>query len=74
VFSLLATDKDRRDPHLSALAREAVIAAVTTEAATIEASGPAAAAIALRARLPQTTALSKAERQLLAEWLQRIAH
>jgi AcrR family transcriptional regulator len=74
VFSLLATDKDRRDPHLSALAREAVIAAVTTEAATIEASGPAAAAIALRARLPQTTALSEAERQLLAEWLQRIAH
>lgn len=74
VFSLLATDEDRRDPHLSALAREAVIAAVTTEAATIEASGPAAAAIALRARLPQTTALSEAERQLLAEWLQRIAH
>lgn len=33
----------------------------------------AAAAIALRACLPQTTALSAAERQLLGEWLERIA-
>jgi AcrR family transcriptional regulator len=74
VFSLLATDKDRRDPHLSALAREAVIAAGPDASMVAASVVTAAAAIALRARLPQTTALSEAERQLLAEWLQRIAH
>ncbi len=74
VFSLLATEQDRRDPHLSELAREAVIAAVATTEPTADAPGPAPAAIALRARLPEVTGLSEAERHLLEEWLQRIAH
>ncbi len=73
VLSLLATDEDRRDPHLSALAREAVIDAITTRQPAIGAPGPAVAAIALRACLPEATALSEAERRLLEEWLHRIA-
>ena len=73
VLSLLATTEARRDPRLSALAREAVIAAVTTTDAAVDAPGPVAAAIALCARLPEATALSEAERRLLDEWLQRIA-
>lgn len=73
VLSLLAAPEDRRDPQLSALAREAVIAAVTTTGMAVGAPGPAAAAIALRARLPEATALSEAERRLLDEWLQRLA-
>ncbi len=73
VLSLLATDKDRRDLQLSALAREAVVAAITTADPAVDTPGPAAAAITLRARIPEATALSKAERRLLDEWLQRIA-
>ena len=65
VLSLLATEEDRRDPHLSALAREAVLAAVTTDAVEVAGPEPAAAAIALRARLSQATALSTPERDLL---------
>lgn len=73
VLSLLATEEDRRDLHLSALARETVIAAVTTDTVGVAAPEPAAAAITLRARVSQTTALSKPERDLLDEWLTRIA-
>ena len=73
VLSLLATAEDRRDLRTSALAREAVIAAVTTDTVDFPAPEPAAAAIALRARLSRTMALSKPERELLDEWLTRIA-
>jgi AcrR family transcriptional regulator len=73
VLALLATTENERDPRLSELAREAVIAAVTTEAPAVATPGPAAAALALRARLPDTAALSEPERHLLAEWLDRIA-
>ena len=65
--------EDRRDPALSGLAREAVIAAITTDAPVPARPGPAGAAIALRAVLPQTPALTAAERSLLREWLDRIA-
>ncbi len=50
-----------------------MIAAVTTDAVGVAAPEPGAAAITLRARLPQSTALSKPERDLLDEWLTRIA-
>jgi AcrR family transcriptional regulator len=73
VLALLATTPDQRDPRLSELARDAVIAAITTDSPAVGAPGPAAAALALRARLPDEAALSDAEHHLLAEWLDRIA-
>lgn len=54
-------------------AREAVIAAITTEAPATPTSGPAAAAVALHALLPLTGTLTAGERALLAELLDRIS-
>lgn len=71
---LIDMPADRRDPELSVMAREAVIAAVTTDAPAPAAPGPVTAAVALRAVLPQTTALTDLERALLREWLDRIAN
>ncbi|MFF3212679.1 TetR/AcrR family transcriptional regulator [Streptomyces sp. NPDC002886] len=73
TLALIATPEDRRDLSVSRLAREAVIAAITTEAPSAPAPGPAGAAIALRALLPQTTGLTPGERLLLGELLARIA-
>ncbi|THA50122.1 TetR/AcrR family transcriptional regulator [Streptomyces sp. A1136] len=73
VLMLLATPEDRRDLTVSDLAREAVIAAITADAPAPAPPGPAGAAVALRAVLPQTSALSASERSLLTEWLDRIA-
>ena len=73
VFTLLATPEAGRDPDLPAAAREAVIAAITTGSPTLASPGPAAAAIALRAVLPDATALTGGEHRLLEEWLDRLA-
>jgi hypothetical protein len=73
VLTMLATPVDERDPQLLVDAREAVIAAITTDAPAVDEAGPAAAATALRAALDQTPALSEAERRLMAEWLERLA-
>ncbi|MFJ9037546.1 TetR/AcrR family transcriptional regulator [Streptomyces sp. NPDC102406] len=73
TLTLLDQDPQRRDLGLSVLAREAVVAAITTDAPTAEAPGPVGAAVALRAALPGTTALTGAEQTLLREWLDRIA-
>ena len=74
VLSLLEKPADDRDLGLSAIAREAVIAAITTETAIIENSGLPAVANALRAALPDAaTVLTAGERHLLDEWLARIA-
>jgi len=73
VLALLAMPEDRRDPGLSEAAREAVIAAITTESPAVDSPGPAAAAIALRAVLPDATVLTGGERRLLEEWLDRVA-
>ncbi|MFI0239130.1 TetR/AcrR family transcriptional regulator [Streptomyces sp. NPDC016845] len=73
TLALLALPAELRDTEVSVLAREAVIAAITTDAPAAEAPGPAGAAVALRAALPETTALTEAERTLLREWLDRIA-
>jgi AcrR family transcriptional regulator len=72
TMSLIAMPADRRDPALSGMAREAVIAAITTDAPAPAPPGPVSAAVALRAVLPQTTALTGQERGLLQEWLDRI--
>jgi len=62
TLTLIAMPEDRRDSALSHTAREAVIGAITTDAPAPVEPGPiAAAAVALRAVLPQTTALAIAE-------------
>jgi len=78
TMSLIATPPAERDDTLSVLARETVLAAITTVAPT---ERPAAAtdtaivhAIALRASPTEALgALTPAERGLLDEWLDRIA-
>jgi AcrR family transcriptional regulator len=69
VLRLLA----RPDPGLADAAFDAVVAAIATDAPVVDGSGPAAAAAALRASLEEADALSPAERELLAEWLTRLA-
>lgn len=73
TLTLIAMPADRRDLTVSHLAREVFIAAITTEAPASAAPGPASAAVALRALVPQVTALTGQERGLLLEWLDRIA-
>lgn len=73
TLALIATPPDHRDITVSHLAREAIITAITTEAPIATTPGPAGAAVALRALLPQTTALTPGERGLLTELLDRIA-
>jgi len=73
VLTLLAEANGHRDMNLSEIAREAAIAAITLDAPALESSGPAAAAVALRAVLPEVQALSDGERSLLLEWLNRLA-
>ncbi|TDV38744.1 hypothetical protein CLV71_126133 [Actinophytocola oryzae] len=63
----------KADPDLSVTAREAVLAAITTDAPAAPEPGPAAAAVTLRALLSETAALTEPERALMAEWLDRIA-
>ncbi|OLR92408.1 TetR/AcrR family transcriptional regulator [Actinokineospora bangkokensis] len=72
TLSLIATPPPERDPDLSPTAREAVIAAITTEGAAAT-PGPGAAAITLRASLDDLDRLSAGEKALLAEWLDRVA-
>jgi AcrR family transcriptional regulator len=74
TLTLIAMPEDRRDRDLSHVAREAVIAAITTDAAVAAEPGPVAAAVTLRAVLPQTEALTEAERSLLSDWLDRITN
>jgi AcrR family transcriptional regulator len=73
TLTVLGMPEDTRDASVSRLAREATIAAITTDAPASSAPGPAGAAVALRAALPDVPALSDPERALLAEWLDRIA-
>ena len=72
TMTLISMPAQQRDPGLSELAREAVIAAITTDAPSPTDSGPAGAAVTLRALLPQITVLSSQEVGLLEEWLGRI--
>lgn len=72
TLTLIATPEDQRDPQLADSAREAVIAAITTDAPALPDPGPVPAAAALRAALPDVDALSPAELGVLREWLDRI--
>ncbi len=73
VLTLLGEPEARRDPGLSASAREAVLAAITGEAVSPAGPLPGAAAALLRASLERTTVLTAGERHLLEELLDRIA-
>ncbi|MFC1416338.1 TetR/AcrR family transcriptional regulator [Streptacidiphilus cavernicola] len=73
TLTLIAMPEQRRDPELSTLAREAVIAAITTDTPAAHPPTPVTAAVALRAVLPRTTALTAREQDLMQEWLDRIA-
>ncbi len=73
VLTLLAMPAEQRDRGLSEAAREAALAAITTQTPALESPSPVAAAIALRAVLPDATPLTRGERQLLEEWLARLA-
>ena len=73
VLTLLATPQDRRDPTLSAMAREACIAAITTDTTVTAEPGAASAAVALSAALDGVTTLTASELGLLRDWLTRIA-
>ncbi|WP_338692844.1 TetR/AcrR family transcriptional regulator [Streptomyces sp. Q6] len=73
TLALISAPEERRDLTVSHLAREAVIAAITTDAPSAHAPGPAGAAVALRALLPGSAALTPGESALLAELLDRIA-
>ncbi|MFJ8098342.1 TetR/AcrR family transcriptional regulator [Streptomyces griseofuscus] len=71
-----STPADRRDSELLTVLRESMVAAVTRAEPAVPAaeSGPAAAARALRAALPDDAdVLSDAEQRLLREWLTRLA-
>ena len=73
VLTWLSLPEDRRDPALLAILRESMVSAVTSQRPAVREPGPAGAARALRAALPAQTRLSGAERQLLDEWLDRLA-
>jgi AcrR family transcriptional regulator len=73
VLTLLSQPVDARDLGLSMLAREAVMAAISTDAPAGFVAGPRPAAVALRASLDQTPVLSVGERRLLEELLDRIS-
>ncbi|WP_042374175.1 TetR/AcrR family transcriptional regulator [Streptacidiphilus neutrinimicus] len=76
VVTWHSTPADRRDPALLTVLRESMVAAVTRAEPAVPAaeSGPAAAARALRAALPDDAdVLTEAEQHLLREWLTRLA-
>jgi len=84
TLTLAATPPEERDPRLSETMREAMLAAITVPApAEAPLGGPGAApaaervavhAVALRALLTEApSVLSAAERQLLSDWLDRLA-
>jgi AcrR family transcriptional regulator len=81
VLTLLSAPLDDRDDGLAEAALRAVLDTIVVDVSAAaghgapanKGGGPAAAAITLAAGLDGVTALSDAERTLLADWLQRIA-
>jgi AcrR family transcriptional regulator len=72
VFTLIDQAEDERDGALADTAWQSVCATILTGRDTAAGPGPAAAAVTLRAALPDLTALTPAERTLLGDWLDRI--
>jgi AcrR family transcriptional regulator len=72
VFALIDQPADQRDDGLADTAWAAITAAILVDRPAGTA-GPAAAAVTLRAALPEVPGFTPSERGLLAEWLGRIA-
>jgi len=72
VFTLIDQPEDQRDAGLPAAAWESVAAIILTGDRAPDETGPAAAAVTLRAALPDLVGFTPAERQMLGEWLSRI--
>ncbi|MET8876979.1 TetR/AcrR family transcriptional regulator [Nocardia sp. NPDC004604] len=73
VLTWLSLPQNQRNPALLTTLRESMVAAVTNQQPAVQDSGPAGAARALRAALPEQTNLTSAEQRLLREWLNRLA-
>ncbi|WP_410813630.1 TetR/AcrR family transcriptional regulator [Micromonospora sp. 067-2] len=73
VFTLIEQTDDERDETLADLAWEAVCTTILVEPRAAEPTGPAVAAVTLRAALSNLTALTAHEGALLGDWLDRIA-
>jgi AcrR family transcriptional regulator len=73
VFTLIGQAEDERDDALADTAWESVCAVILVDHPVAAVTGPATAAVTLRAALPDLTALTQAERALLGDWLDRIA-
>ncbi len=73
VLTLLAVPEAHRDMGMAEIARESILATITTKVPAIKTSGPAAAAVALRATLKDAALLTQKERAMLIEWLDRLA-
>jgi AcrR family transcriptional regulator len=71
IQTLLSTPPDQRDPGLAESLFQAILGQILAEAPAIPGGGPIAAAVAFRAIAPRLDMLSEAERQLLADWLDR---
>ncbi len=72
VQALLSTPAEQRDAGLAESMYEAVLRQILTDPPEQPEAGPMAAVVAFRAVAPQLHMLSAAERQLLAEWLDRV--
>lgn len=71
IQTLLSTPPQHRDPGLAAAMYEAVLQQILTNAPERSDDGPMATAVTFRAVAPRLDMLSDAERQLMAEWLDR---
>jgi hypothetical protein len=72
ALTWLSMPDDQRDPAFLTAMREAMVAAVTTDKPAVQSAGPAGAARALRAALPEQATLRGAEQHLLNKWLDRL--
>lgn len=73
VLALLAMSPEDRDPGLGDAVYDALIRSIITDhAARVDDDAVTNAAITLHSNLPALTGLTKAERTLMAEWLERI--
>jgi AcrR family transcriptional regulator len=73
VLTLIDQAGDERDDALADTAWEGVCAVILVDRSAAAIDGPAAAAVTLRAALPDLEVLTPAERALLGDWLDRIA-
>jgi AcrR family transcriptional regulator len=73
VTTLLALPEDERDPQLSSLTWDAVLASIITSSPKQDQDDLASLAVGLRAHLDTASALTPGERLLLSELLERLA-